>query len=199
MRLGIPKYGNVREALHFAQTKSNWLAERFAEALPLVPVANGTILPFMGCDMEVCWSKSMPRKPSHKDGKLFVGGPVDRVGHRVLRWLKDEARAAFQNDLDEYCDRAGDETPRLSVGDARRRWGSCSGKKSIRLSWRLIMAPAFVRRSVVAHEVAHLQHMNHSKAFYNHLDSIFEGDRKVADRWLKQHGARLYLIDADAR
>ena len=58
------------------------------------------------------------------------------------------------------------------------------------------MAPPQVRRSVVAHEVAHLRHMDHSKSFYDHLDSIFEGERKAADLWLKQHGGNLHLIGA---
>jgi hypothetical protein len=56
------------------------------------------------------------------------------------------------------------------------------------------MAPPMVRRSVVAHEVAHIRHMNHSPAFYAHLDALFPGERKAADRWLKQHGSDLYRV-----
>ena len=56
------------------------------------------------------------------------------------------------------------------------------------------MAPDEVRRSVVAHEVAHLRHMNHSADFYAWLDALFEGDRKSADHWLKAHGRGLYLV-----
>jgi predicted metal-dependent hydrolase len=61
------------------------------------------------------------------------------------------------------------------------------------------MAPPMVRKSVVAHEVAHLRHMNHSAAFYGHLDQIFEGNRKEADHWLKQHGGNLHLIGVGQR
>ena len=49
----------------------------------------------------------------------------------------------------------------VSVGDAGSRWGSCSSQGRIRLSWRLILAPPAVRRYVVAHEVAHLVHLDH--------------------------------------
>lgn len=110
-----------------------------------------------------------------------------------------QAREVYLADLSEYCDRAQCDIPSLSIGDARRRWGSCSGKQAIRLNWRLIMAPPMVRRSVVAHEVAHLKHMNHSKDFYAHLDVVFEGDRKAADRWLKTHGNSLHLVGAKRR
>jgi len=62
----------------------------------------------------------------------------------------------------------------------------------VRINWRLIMAPDMVRRSVVAHEVAHLAHFDHSPRFKAHLGSLFEGDLAEADRWLKREGRSLY-------
>jgi predicted metal-dependent hydrolase len=199
VRLTMPRYVNTAQALRFAQSKSEWLAERFAEALPPIPIVDGAQLAFAGQTHVICWSDQYSRKPVKIDGEIRVGGPQDRVSARVISWMKDEARDVYADDLADYCLRAGMKVPTLSVGDARRRWGSCSGRKAIRLSWRLIMAPPMVRRSVVAHEVAHLRHMNHSPAFYALLDSIFEGERRVADRWLKKHGAALHLIGAPAR
>ena len=55
------------------------------------------------------------------------------------------------------------------------------------------MAPAFVRRSVVAHEVAHLVHFDHSADFHAMLGRIFEGDIRAANRWLKREGRQLYV------
>ena len=54
------------------------------------------------------------------------------------------------------------------------------------------MAPDFVRRSVVAHEVAHLLQFDHSPRFHAALAALYEGDLAAADRWLKQHGRGLY-------
>ena len=61
-----------------------------------------------------------------------------------------------------------------------------------KLTWRLIQAPDFVRRSVVAHEVAHLIHFDHSPAFHGLLAEIYDGDIRKADRWLKERGRTLY-------
>jgi predicted metal-dependent hydrolase len=44
----------------------------------------------------------------------------------------------------------------------------------------------------VAHEVTHLVHFDHSQQFYTLLGEIFEGDLKMADKWLKDHGRGLY-------
>jgi len=78
------------------------------------------------------------------------------------------------------------------LSNARRRWGSCAADGAIRINWRLIMAPDFVRRSVVAHEVAHLVHFNHSPAFHACLKGLFDGDLAAADSWLKREGRSLY-------
>ena len=54
------------------------------------------------------------------------------------------------------------------------------------------MAPDFVRRSVVAHEVAHLVHFDHSPRFHALLDDLFEGSIEEANLWLKREGRKLY-------
>ena len=55
-----------------------------------------------------------------------------------------------------------------------------------------MQAPDFVRRSVVAHEVAHLVHFDHSPAFHALLGRIYEADIRIADGWLREHGRGLY-------
>jgi len=198
VKLTMPHYASTAQALRFAESKSAWLAAQFAEAQPAVPIVNGTKIAFVGEEHIILWSSEFARQPVQSDGEIRLGGPQDRIESRIIRWMKDQARAIYADDLEYYCNQAGLDLPKLSVGDARRRWGSCSGRRSIRLNWRLLMAPPLVRRSVVAHEVAHLRHMDHSKNFYVYalLDNIFEGDRKQADRWLKQHGGALHLIGA---
>ena len=62
----------------------------------------------------------------------------------------------------------------------------------MRINWRLVQAPDFVRRSVVAHEIAHCLHFDHSPAFHAALARIFDGDIAEADAWIKAYGRNLY-------
>ncbi|WP_417612383.1 M48 family metallopeptidase [Parasphingorhabdus sp.] len=197
VRLTLPTYASEQQALRFAQSKADWLNARFAEAVPPIPVRDGGEIAYLGEPYVIRWSPEFARTPMVVDEEIRLGGPVEHVEARMLRWLRSQARTIFAEDLEYYCARAGTDLPRLAVGDARRRWGSCSGRRSIRLSWRLVMAPPHVRRSVVAHEVAHLTHMDHSPRFYALLDDIFESDRRVADHWLKAHGRGLHMVGAD--
>ena len=75
---------------------------------------------------------------------------------------------------------------RVVVRDQRTRWGSCSRTGTISLNWRLEQTPPEVRDYVILHELAHLLHMNHSKAFWTALERICPGslDRRA---WLRRH------------
>ena len=55
---------------------------------------------------------------------------------------------------------------RVTLRDTRSRWGSCSSEGRLNFSWRLILTPEPVLDYVVAHEVAHLVHMNHGARFW---------------------------------
>jgi len=82
----------------------------------------------------------------------------------------------------------------VSVGDADTRWGSCSSAGRIRYSWRLILAPPDARRYVVAHEVAHMRHLNHGPQFRTLERELFDGDRDAARLMLRRIGSRLKRI-----
>jgi predicted metal-dependent hydrolase len=121
-----------------------------------------------------------------------LGGSASGLEARVRRWLEAEALRLCESDMRDYCAAAGLAPVPVSLSRAQRRWGSCSDRQRIRINWRLVQAPDFVRRSVVAHEVAHLVHFDHSPAFHALLARIFEGEIQAADRWLKEHGRGLY-------
>jgi len=75
---------------------------------------------------------------------------------------------------------------------AQKRWGSCSHQGNLSFAWRLIMAPLAIIDSVVAHELAHLEVKNHSKAFWNKVGSL-DPEYKEHKDWLKYNGYLLRL------
>lgn len=198
LKISLPTHAPARSALDFIDRKKEWIAARFEAAPCAVPIEDGASIAFEGEPHDIIWDETVGRKIIHETGIIRLGGPQDHIKDRVTRWMKEEARIIFADDIAHYCAIAKAPVPTLSIGDARGRWGSCSTRGTIRLNWRLIMAPISVRCSVIAHEVAHIKHMNHSSAFYDWLDTIYEGDRLAADAWLKQHGTGLYMIGLSA-
>jgi hypothetical protein len=111
---------------------------------------------------------------------------------RALRWLKREALRILDSETRAFAARAGVSVGRVGIGDPRSRWGSCSASGDIRYSWRLILAPPFVLRSTVAHEVAHRVHMNHGPAFKALEQELLGESPAPARAWLRANGPGLY-------
>jgi predicted metal-dependent hydrolase len=192
VRVTLPRWGRNAEALAFARAKADWLASQLGKVPPRVELGDGLPLRYRGELLTLRHDPVRPRKVVLGEGELLVGGPAESLERRVQRWLEQQALAHFTEDLAYYCLRDGRRAPPIALNRAQRRWGSCAADGTIRINWRLIMAPDFVRRSVVAHEVAHLTHFDHSPAFHAHLEALFEGDMRSANRWLKRDGRSLY-------
>lgn len=193
VRITLPAWAEGREAIAFAHARAAWLAEQHAR-LPAraAPVPGGTVR-YRGHALRLEWSERAARRPVLAEGGVLrLGGAQAGIELRVRRWLEDEALKLVEADMRDYCAAAGLAPVPMALSRAQRRWGSCSDRQRIRINWRLVQAPDFVRRSVVAHEVAHLVHFDHSPAFHALLARIFEGDIAAADRWLKEHGRGLY-------
>ncbi len=192
VRITLPRWCASKEAVAFAHARAEWLNEQLAKVPETRDPVAERRLDYRGQSLAIAWSEDAPRKPRLDGDTLHIGGPEETLAKRLTRWLDAQALALFAQDAAFYCQRAGLPVAPVKLTRARRRWGSCSSEGVLRLNWRLVQAPDHVRRSVVAHEVAHLVHFDHSPAFHALLDAIFEGDIDEANGWLSQHGRALY-------
>ncbi len=192
VRITLPAWAEGREAIAFAHARAGWLAEQLAKLPRRAAPEPGGEVRYRGRTLQLEWDARAPRRPVLAGEALRIGGPQTGLETRLQRWLEAEALRLAEADMRDYCAAAGLDPVPIGLTRAQRRWGSCSDKSRIRINWRLVQAPDFVRRSVVAHEVAHLVHFDHSPAFHALLARIFEGQIQAADRWLKEHGRSLY-------
>lgn len=192
VRVSAPRTARSAEVLAFAHAHVAWLEGQLAKVPQRLEVGPGSAVTYRGARLVVTHEPKAPRRPVVAEDTLRLGGTAESVAPRLRRWLEGEARRLMTADLADYCARAGLPAPPLSLSKARRRWGSCSARGAIRMNWRLVMAPDAVRRSVVAHEVAHLVHFHHGPRFHALLADLFEGDLAAANAWLKREGQSLY-------
>lgn len=192
LRLTVPRRTNERSALKWASEQQAWLAEQVGKAAQPVHVGPGVSVPFLGLDRLIDWTPTAPRAIRLDDDVVCVGGPAETVGRRVERWLKAQALELMERESRDIAAVAGLSVGRVGVGDPRSRWGSCTHDGDLRYSWRLVMAPDHVRRATVAHEVAHLRHMDHGAAFHALVDKLHDGDVAAARGWLRREGRGLH-------
>ena len=191
-RLTLPKRAALKPALAWAQGKAAWLAEqraRLPEPQPFVP---GAVVPVADEELTISWSPGNRRTVLRVDDALMIEGPLETIARRTEAWLRREALALLSRETAEIAALAGVSVSQVAVGDPRGRWGSCASSGVIRYSWRLLLAPGFVRRATVAHEVAHRVHMHHGPAFHALAAELLGSDPAPARAWLRSHGAGLH-------
>lgn len=187
--LTVPKFVGDEEALAFAREKEAWLRTHHETRPEAVAIGIGTALPLQG---ETCVIQpGQGRRITVSDGVISVPGNPETAGRRLAAHLKQMARGQLAYASDRYAGALGRQYSKLTLRDTRSRWGSCTTNGRLMYSWRLILAPPDVLDYVAAHEVAHLQEMNHSADFWAVVRQLY-GDYAEQRRWLHENGSDLH-------
>lgn len=195
VRVTLPPRASLAEVDRALLRHRRWIAARLAEsALVREQVAaRGNVVTVWGEDLEVV--EDLGRQRVHaKDGRLLV--PPGRPD-LLERWLRGQARAHLEPLTRDAAHALGKPVARISIGDAKTRWGSCTAKATITYSWRLVLAPTWVAEAIVWHEACHLVELNHSSRFWKLLHER-EPRTDESRAWLRAHGATLVLPIAAA-
>jgi predicted metal-dependent hydrolase len=120
-------------------------------------------------------------------------------------WLRKQARERIEAHIAELGKRLKRAPNRVYVMGQRTKWGNCSALGNLSFNWRLVMAPDFVLRYIVTHEIVHLAVPDHSRKFWLTVQSLCP-ETERARQWLVANGQRIQLmepqrtsaVDADA-
>ena len=192
----VPKKVSLKRAYDFARDHAGWIDRRLASLPTPVPFDVGAVLPVFGKERHVslCVDSGLraTRIDLTEDEILVFSRRADmdiagRLRRRMMVWAQ-ESLAALVRDKAAQLGRVVPRT--IQVRDTKSRWGSCSPEGDLNFSWRLIFAPPEAMDYVVAHEVAHMRHMNHGPAFWA-LCRDLSTDFLTGRRWMKTQGQGL--------
>lgn len=186
----LPLRTAAREAMELVVDKKAWVLTRLERLPSRRPFACGASIPLLGVDHMIRHRPDARGGVWREEGEIHVTGAIEHLPRRVTDWLKSEARRAIAPKAHGFAAVLGKTVSRIAVRDTRSRWGSCSHDGNLSFSWRLVMTPESVLDYVVAHEVAHLVHMNHGKRFWRTVADLGV-DVGHARAWLNRHGDQL--------
>ena len=193
--LTLPRHTRVSVGLQFLMQKSEWLMDTLHEIPEKKQIKPGVVVPLLGARVRIKHEPTLEDRYYLDDEALYIGGPREQFQKRLIETLRTIAVSAIDEIASKHARKIGRRIQRISVRDTRSRWGSCSSNGNLAFSWRLVFAPFEVMEYVVAHEVAHLRHMNHSKNFWE-LVGYLSPDFEAAKDWLRLHGKELYRFKA---
>lgn len=193
MLLVVPQRASLRAAFRFAEEHQEWIREKL-RALPR-PIAfkDGAVIPVFGRDRRIVVLYNPALKFTDiqlKRDEIVVVTNHENPAPRIRRFLMEEARQRLEDMSREKAALVRRRVIEVQVKDTKSRWGSCAEDGNIAYSWRLIFAPLKAIDYVVAHEVAHLVHMDHSDNFWRVCESL-SWDFDEGKGWMDENGHEL--------
>ena len=194
--------------LDFLRQKAQWVRQKIAEQTqrleqlePLVePVYGaGAELPFLNERLTLVIGRGTLAAIRRVDQQLHVILSTrsrlpdeQQIRQLLMRWYQQQALRVLTDKTRQLSARMGLACTAVTVKATRSKWGHCTSRGAIQYNWNILLAPEHIVDYLVAHEVCHLRHQNHSRDFWALVASVcssFATDRA----WLKANGARLSL------
>lgn len=188
LTISAPRWVTVREIEAAIAEKSRWIRAKRREwhewrekrRLPQVVFADGAVLPYLGAAITLRLRAEVgATRLQATSSELHVALPHDAVEGQirdaVQSWLQGEAARVFGERIERFAGRIAPKFSGWRLSSARSQWGSCTHDGRVRLNWRLVHFSLPVIDYVVAHELAHLQELNHSPRFWKALEQLLPG------------------------
>jgi len=197
LKVAAPLRAPWREIEGFLREKRRWILAKLddwasAPKPPLLLGMSGESLLLFGAP-HILEVREGTRRVIHERGRLLVSAPRWRALETLVRWLKLRALESLEPRVAHFAARLGVGAPALKLSNARTQWGVCVERGPIRLSWRLVHLDPLLADYVVAHEVAHLVELNHSRRFWARVESLYP-DWRAAREQLELAGASLPVL-----
>jgi predicted metal-dependent hydrolase len=184
------------KAVSFAQAQAGWIAARLKRLPTRQPFVDGAEFPLFGETHRIRHCPDQRGTVWREGTVIHVAGHSEHLPRRLRDWLVAELRRHLVTLVRAKAARIGRPVMRITIRDNRSRWGSCGPNAAMTFSWRLVFAPRDVVDYLVAHEVAHLVHLNHGPRFWALARELSDGPMEAADHWLKRNSELLLQYGA---
>ena len=189
--LTVPRFCSRKKAISFVNENMDWILENLQKLPDEKYFADGEKISLLGQEVVICHCPEARRGVWLDGDKLCVSGGAEFLHRRVRDYIKKAAQREFFRISKELADKIGCRLNGVTIKDTKSRWGSCSSLNNINYSWRVALAPQYVIDYLMAHEVSHLKHQDHSDEFWACVYSLCPAWSKGYS-WLKRHGKELY-------
>ncbi|MBQ5890162.1 MAG: M48 family metallopeptidase [Clostridia bacterium] len=101
--------------------------------------------------------------------------------------LKAGAKPIIEEKVRLFADKIGVKYGKITIRNQKTRYGSCTAKGNLNFNCLIMLMPEKIIDYVIVHELCHIKELNHSRRFWNEVESILP-DYKERRKWLKLNG-----------
>lgn len=203
--LMLPQFVSDREGRQFLRQRRDWVLRTLekqrlhAEEIVVKQYVEGETFYFLGEAYPLRIVAAKRGNVQRVNGKLYVG-VASRAGQisaeavrKVLwQWYRKQALEILSAKTDALVEKIGRSHAGVQLRRTKTKWGHCTAAGVIQYNWQIMAAPEAVIDYLVAHEVSHLVHPNHSQRFWRYVERCCSDYKKQRD-WLKRLGHTLVI------
>ena len=188
LEVRCPPCATRRDAEAFLREQADWVLARLPKGGPVrdryrdggeIPYRGGRAVLVLGQEQSIVVQMS-------DRTEIWLDVPKDAAPEKVKARLTALLKKYAWRVINDCWMRVMVAAPKLPaswrLSSARTRWGCCTARDTIRLSWRLIARPDDEIEYVIAHELAHLKEFNHSSRFWTEVGRILPGWETAHER-----------------
>lgn len=156
---------------------------------------------FLGRDCELLVVKSLDglKGVSLEDSQIiiriksniFQEADSKYIKKELIKWYKRQAEIVIGELIDKHAFVNGLLPDQFKIKNLKSSWGNCN-RNNLSFNWRLIMAPIELIEYVVVHELCHIKQKNHSKQYWQLVESVLP-DCRQRRKELREIGSTLYI------
>ena len=197
-RLTLPARASLVSGQRFAHEHRQWLVEQLASwsdpgVTPLLPDRTA-LLPLRGESLPLRWADGRYTRVVHADDGLVMQRPASAGPAALARALRDfyeaEARADLGRWLPAYLPGLPAAPSRIRLRQMSSQWGSLAPNGAMSIDLALVLGRPDAFEYVLVHELCHLIHANHSRAFWHEVELRCPDWRRHRD-YFRGEGSRL--------
>ena len=187
----------VRKKKKWIQDKLNYYAQT-QNLSKTKEYVSGEGFAYLGRNYRLKVLNGKLKEVQFKNGKLVVHIPKEyskrkkenTVKKFLEEWYQERALVKLQEKTKRLARKVGVEPKLVTIKSYKGRWGSCNSKQELFFNWNIIIAPNQIVDYVVVHELVHIIHHDHGKAYWKRLKSVCP-DYEECKEWLKVNGRNL--------
>lgn len=175
-----PKRASLRLINNFVKEKEHWIIRHQEDSKKKFLTRNETAKKFivgeeflfLGQNYLLQMADNLDADIFFNQGFFIASHAINNIKESMIKWYYQQALKIISERVEFYAKKAKLKYQTIKIIDPKSLWASCGPDGKLHFSWRLVMAPLAVIDYVVAHELAHLVHSNHSKRFWKKVQTI---------------------------
>lgn len=176
---------------NFLSEHKDWVNKQLSTQVTKLPIQQKTSILYFGNRVNLKFIKGTKKSYFNSlNNTIYIYLKGNNYKNALLKFLKAELKNYIINYITNYINKIEGNYKKITIKNVTSLWGSCSKANNLNFNFRLIFTPKPIINYVIAHEVAHIVHKNHSKKFWNLVENLYP-NYKEAKKFINKNSQKI--------